>query len=283
MRFLIYLDSHPETEHALAVAARLAKAAGAAVTLLAVTDDSDNATEAAQKLLAEARQHWFPAAALKTRAGRAAREILAEAATGDYGLIVIRSRGRRGWLRAALGSLSGRVARYAPIPVLIVNEAPRAELKHLLACTGGGPPGERVARWGGRWAGWLGANFTILHVMSQMAIATNADEGPLRETAEEAIAAHTREGEHLRRELDLAHQAGAMPEAVHPKIRHGLVVDEVLAEVNSGNYDAVVIGGHQAPSAAGGFGPLRAFLLEDLADQIIADVRLPILVIKGQV
>jgi nucleotide-binding universal stress UspA family protein len=156
-------------------------------------------------------------------------------------------------------------------------------MRRVLACTSADARSDRVARWAGRLAGWLGAQLTILHVMSQMALSAEAPLGPLEESAEEAMAEQTREGEQLARQLALAEAQGLPPELPpQARLRHGLVVDEVAAEVREGDYDLVVIGGHQAPPASEGWSELKAHLLDDIADQIIMAVQRPVLVIKGE-
>ena len=83
--------------------------------------------------------------------------------------------------------------------------------------------------------------------------------------------------------MALAQAAGLPAAQAHPKIRHGIVVDEVMTELNNGGSDLLVIGGYHAPGPEQGAGPIRAFLLEDVADQLVADVRQPVLVVKGAV
>jgi nucleotide-binding universal stress UspA family protein len=58
------------------------------------------------------------------------------------------------------------------------------------------------------------------------------------------------------------------------RVRHGLVVDEILAEIGAEPYDLVVIGAH------GEQGWMR-FLLEDIAHQIISHTQRPLLVAKA--
>jgi nucleotide-binding universal stress UspA family protein len=57
-----------------------------------------------------------------------------------------------------------------------------------------------------------------------------------------------------------------------PKVRHGFVVDEILAEAHNGDYDLVIIGAHHKNK--------QGFLLDDLAHQIISRADQPILVVK---
>jgi nucleotide-binding universal stress UspA family protein len=82
--------------------------------------------------------------------------------------------------------------------------------------------------------------------------------------------------------MELARAAAGAPVTVRPKLRHGLVVAEVVAEARAFDYDLVVIGGHQAPDGSAGWGPVRAHLLEDVADELIGALERPVLVVKGE-
>jgi nucleotide-binding universal stress UspA family protein len=278
MRILMYTDGSPLADRALNYGAQFVKSAGAEVTLLGIVTSPGRDAQVQAAL--DHAQSLFPRPAeVKVRAGRPANEVLAEAATGRYDLIVMGSRGRRGWQRVAFGSVAARLARSSPIPVLIVKGG-RMVVRKVLACTSGDVRGERVARWGGHVAYWLKAETTILHVMSQIPMSPQANLDELDETAEEAIARHTREGKHLAHEVELVQAQGAAT-SVMPKLRYGLVREEIVAEVAEGDYDLVVIGGHQAPDLGGSRSRIREYLLEDVTDHIIMDVNRPILVVKG--
>jgi nucleotide-binding universal stress UspA family protein len=279
MRVLIVTDGTPVGENALSFGARLAGAAQAEVTLLGVAAAG---SEAAVRTAVARAQSLLPRpAAEKIRRGRLASEVLAEAQSRPYDLIVVGSRGRRGLERLAFGSVAARLARYAPATMLIVKGKPRQALRRLLVCTSGDQRGERVARWGGQFARWTNAAVTVLHVMSQVPISPDANMEELTETAEEAVARGTREGRHLVRELEvLREQAGAAPLRLRSKIRHGLVVEEVAAEAEEGDYDLVVLGAHKTPEFPGNWDGLD-YLLEDVADQIIMALQRPVLVVKG--
>jgi nucleotide-binding universal stress UspA family protein len=80
---------------------------------------------------------------------------------------------------------------------------------------------------------------------------------------------HTPEGSLL--EDDLA-RLGKLNVRLEAKVRHGLVVKEILAEAKSGGYDLVVIGAHQGKG-------WERFLLDDLAHEIISYGDRPLLVI----
>ncbi len=125
-----------------------------------------------------------------------------------------------------------------------------------------------------------------MHVMSQLALSPQAALDPLTDTAEQAMAEKTREGQHLARQLEVARRhaelAGAGRATLRAKLRHGLVVDEVMAEAVKGDEDLIIIGGHQAPAAFEGPDRMRAYLLEDVADQIVMALQRPVMVVKGE-
>ena len=208
--------------------------------------------------------------------GDPVERILAESARGGFDLIVIGSRGGRGLAKLFMGSIATRLAKQSPQPLLIVKGR-RESVQRILVCTGGERPGESCAAWGGRVAAWTGAQVTVLHVMSQLALAENARLEDLQDTAEEAIAQGTREGRHLQKLMAMARERGMTGE-VKPKIRHGLVLDEIVAEVEEGDYDLVIIGAHHPPT-----GDLWGkLLLDDVAHQIVQECPRPVLVVRAR-
>lgn len=174
--------------------------------------------------------------------------------------------------RFLLGSTAERVARYATISVLIVR-GERQAVKRTLLCTAGGEPGLAVVRIGGRVAQLTRAQATILHVMSQVA-ATPAvpptSLADLEAPAEVLMARNTPEGVHLRQALAILTSLGVPAQA---RVRHGLVVGEILAEARESDHDLVVIGAHVAQG-------LMRFLLDDVTQQIISHVDRPVLVAR---
>jgi nucleotide-binding universal stress UspA family protein len=69
--------------------------------------------------------------------------------------------------------------------------------------------------------------------------------------------------------LELLEPLGVQLQA---KVRHGLVVEEILTEAKSGDYDLVVIGAHQSRG-------WERYLLDDLARQIVQQADRPVLVV----
>ena len=92
----------------------------------------------------------------------------------------------------------------------------------------------------------------------------------LQSSADKLIEECTLEGELLQRDLEALEQTRIIS---IPKVRHGLVVDEILDEVHSGDHDLVVIGSY--PSDGWG-----RFLLDDLAQKIVTQMACPVLIVR---
>jgi nucleotide-binding universal stress UspA family protein len=113
-------------------------------------------------------------------------------------------------------------------------------------------------------------DITVLHIMSQISAGPGIRGQQLRSETDELIKAHTPEGDLLNRDVETLTKLG-----VHttPKVRHGLVVNEILSEARSGDYDLVVIGAN----ASKGWGH---YLLDDLMHKILVQMDRPVLVVR---
>jgi universal stress protein A len=135
------IDFSSASTKALVYAAALAKQFGAKITPLFVVElpevvglfqlllDDDEMKEACRKKLAKfIRKAHIPAELLNAgvvRKGRPHHEITEAARTLKVDLIVISTHGYTGVNRALLGSVTERVVRGAPCPVLVVREHER--------------------------------------------------------------------------------------------------------------------------------------------------------------
>jgi nucleotide-binding universal stress UspA family protein len=203
------------------------------------------------------------------RRGHAAEEILRETEEHDYDLVVVGSRGRRGITRFILGSTAARLARYCRVSLIIVKGNPR-ELQRILVCTAGAQAGERDTEMAGRIGALAGASVTILHVMSQLPLTPECELDDLECAPEILLDTDAPEAVHLRKDLQILKSLGVQAAA---KVRHGLVVDEILAEAQEGDYDLIVTGAH----VASGF---QRFMLTDTTEQIVLGSDRPVLVVR---
>lgn len=282
MRLLLCTDGSPDGHDAVRFGAILARRSPEEATILGVLETPAYRRRMPAKWLrlsrelAEAKRFLAGAPQPRSvmRRGHAAEEIFKETRSGAYDLVAVGARGRRGLSHLLLGSTAEQIARRARIPVLIVHEPPDA-ITHVLVCIAGKEPGFAAVRCGGEVARLVGADVTVLHVMSQIAaepaLAPDVAKD-LKATAPVLIDHHTREGILLEEAVALLDGLGV---AAHPTVRHGLVVDEILDEAREGAYDLVVIGAHSTTGMMG-------FLLDDVAHQIINHIERPVLVARSR-
>ncbi len=194
-----------------------------------------------------------------------------EAQSEHVDVAVYGSRGRHGITSLLLGSVAARLAHDRPCSVLIVRDEP-PPVKRILVGISLSPKRQATIEMAGRLAQASGAEVAILHVMSQLPLTDKASTGPLHMTAEEAIINGTTEGQIL---LETVQQLHAMGVRAQPIIRHGLVLDETLGEIETGKYGLVVIGAHAPLQNI----PWSAWLMEDVAKDILLNTRCPLMIV----
>ncbi len=134
MRILLCYDGFPHSRYALEEAAKLAKEASGQTTILSVVPKDARATRTGTHVGLKPHAHEDVAIAhaflreqgieseMKIAYGDPAEEIVSEAATGAYDLVVVGSRDLGPLGKLFLGSVSSKVVREAPVPVLVAGE-----------------------------------------------------------------------------------------------------------------------------------------------------------------
>jgi len=270
MKILLCTNGSSYAAQALDLGVRVARRAASDVDILVVVerDREGEAHRTAEAAAADLETAGVPVT-IHQRTGRMAGEVILHAQTAPYDLVVIGSRGRRGVVRLLLGSVALHVTEHAPASVLVVKGRPR-DLERFLICSSAGPASEHTVRFAGRLARSLGASMTLLHVMSQLPLALDAAPEDLEAPAEELIRRGSREGAHLSQMLNLLAAERVPARAV---VRHGLVLDEIIAESREGKYDLLVTGAHVTPG-------LNARLVDDLSAEILLAANRPVLVVR---
>jgi nucleotide-binding universal stress UspA family protein len=270
MRILIATGGAAHSDVAVRLGDLIHQMTGGALTILTVIKHESEQAQAeaillrAQTLLAKRAQTQT-----RIRVGKPAEEIVQEAASGAYDLIVTGEKAQHGLARRLLAPTAERVIAHMPCPVLIARGQPRP-LRRVLVCEGGRDT-SLLSRLLDRLTVLLEHvdELTVLHVMSQIAAAPGVPGWELRADAKELMQKHTPEGSLLEDDMARLEKLNVRVEA---KVRHGLVVKEILAEAQSGDYDLVVIGAHQGKG-------WERYLLDDLAHEIISFADRPLLVI----
>ena len=291
MRILLCTGGSPHGQGALRFGALLARGSTEPATLLGVAERPEDRAQVEGAL--QEGEGWLadaPTPRVKVRVGQAAEQILEEVASGAYDLVVVGTRGRHGITRFLLGSTAERIARQAEVPVLLVQGDFDA-IERMVVCTAVGEPGLAATELAGRVARLAGAHVTVVHVMSQLPGSlipphtgpfqvmpqtpaphemSEAEIRDLDATAEQLMSSDTWEGKHLREALGILAGLEVPAEA---RVRHGLVLDEIVDEIQEGDYALIVVGSR--PVA----GWMR-FLLSDVSQQIISCTDRPVLVAR---
>ena len=274
MRLLIAIGTTPHWEATLIFGGYIAQRLDPQPTILTVIEQQSD-RPAANAFLAQAAETLAPFSQTVhrlVRVGQPVEEIIREAKDGGYGLVVLGERKRRGLIsRFQSRSTAVQVVGNAPCSALIVKGTIRP-LRKLLLCEGGDKSNSLVRRLVDQLSGLVAGKeeITVLHVMSQIGAGPGVRGKQLRASAQELIEEHSPEGQVLESDMQVLTERCTH---CRPKVRHGLVVDEILAEARSGDYDLVVIGAHPGEG-------WQRFLLSDLASQIIIRIDRPILIMQ---
>ena len=274
MKILIVTDSSSEARNALDFSSQIVQRVAESPTILTVIADSaDNLPSRASDILASALELiGIPNVLTQVRVGEVLENILHEAIEGDFDLVILGDKRPRNFVTRILrGSLAIKVAESAPCSVIIVRGKP-SRIHHILLCDSGAGFSSLLSRFVVQISDLLDGeeDVTVLHVMSQMSAGPGILGSQLRANAQELVEENSPEGEMLGRDIQMLEKPGIHPS---PTVRHGLVVDEILAEARSGDYDLVVVGAHST-------GDPKSFLLDNIAHQIMKRINRSILIVR---
>lgn len=273
MRLLVATGGSAHSALALQMSVQLAYLTQKTPTVLTVIREPAD-RQRADEVLRKARAQ-FEAEGLEVqtviRTGPTDLTILHEVTEGGYDLLVLGDRQFHRLATRLRGSVGERLARQAPCAVLLVKGTVRA-IRRVLLCDSGAVEPPLRERFLAEGLGKLieqDVEVTVLHVMSQISAGPSIDDTQLSADAEELIRSHSPEGEWLEEDVRLLERIGGR---TRPKVRHGFVEDEILAEAREGDYDLVVIGAHREHG-------WQRFLLDDIAHEIITRIDRHLLVI----
>ncbi len=274
MKVLIVTDGSPEARNALIFSSQIVQKNGVIPTVLTVIEDSKGGLQKrANDTLATALDIvGVNDADTMVQIGEPCEKIIHEAIEGNFDLIIIGDKRPNLLLpRLFSSTLATKVADKAPCSVIIVRGKPSL-VHRILLCDSGEGWSTTLSRLVIQLSNFLEGkeDVTVLHVMSQISAGPGVPGRQLRADAQELVEEETPEGEILERDLKILDQPGIHPT---PKIRHGLVVDEIIAEAQSGDYDLVVVGAH-SPAYQ------HSLLLENITNQIMKEINRPILIVR---
>ena len=271
MKILICSDGSEQAERAIRLGATVAVACQAEVTLFGIIETPSRSEaileslKRGQALLAEKK---IPAE-LTTKTGDPITEIVQRTREQAYDLVVIGAVRKETQGLFWMSSKSYKIIKEIRPPVLSVA-GQVSTIKRILICSAGGRYIDSSLPLTGQIARGMEATVTLLHVLPEPP-AIYAGLRRLEETADVLLASQSELGLSLRRQQQTFAEIGV--KAVL-RLRHGPVLEEILRELKTGNYDLVVTG--SAPSRS-----FRTYVLGDISREIVNHADCAVLVARG--
>jgi nucleotide-binding universal stress UspA family protein len=273
MHTLIVINDSPFTKVMLDFSSQIINKSGEATIMMVIPSNKKGELQQAKKIIGQAQQTFHNAASReKVRVGHLAREILQETSEGDYDLLVLGSPASQKADWSNPKSFLTQIVEHAPCPTLIIKGLAGPRIRRVLLCDSGSASAGVLRNFTARLVRLLEGleQITILHVMSQVSAGPGIPGAQLRSDAENLIQTHSPEGDLLEHDVQELTLAGATPV---PKVRHGLVVDEILDEAQTGDYDLVIIGAYRPDG-------WQKFLLDNLERKIVSQIDRSVLIVK---
>src|SRR5213083_2506184 len=249
MKILICSDGTSPADSAIRIGGLLIGPTHAKTTLVGIAENPQDERPLRDALEAQARSLRAHGVApeIVVREGEPIRQILIQTSEKTY-----------------------EVIKLIPPPVLVaIGEC--TTLKKFLVCTGGKEFIEEAVQLTGKLAAAVGASVTLLHVMAEPP-AIYADLVQMEEDVDRLLESKSELGINLRTQKQDLEKLG-VPTEVH--VRHGIVVDQVFAEVRKSSYEVIVTGSSQAR------GMLRHYIMGDLTLRILNHANCPVLVARA--
>ncbi|MGI8890699.1 MAG: universal stress protein [Chthoniobacterales bacterium] len=272
MRILICSDGTDPADNPTRLGGLIAGPCQAATTLLGIVENEKDEGPLRKALDEEAAmlRDIGVTPHIVVRTGEPIRQILAETTANEYEFAIIGARRKGGGGLHFRPEKTYEVVKAVPPPVLIAIGVIKS-VQRLLVCTGGKRFIDDAARLAGDIAAELGGTITLLHVMAEPP-AIYADLVRLEEDVDRLLSSDSELGINLRGQKEMLEKLGIK---VDVRIRHGLALDQIFAEVNEGKHDMIVTGTSQA------MGTFRHYIMGDLTRGILNRAECPVLVARA--
>ena len=274
MKILVCSDGSERACRALASAASIAHATKAETTIFGITESEQDEPRLLEALSEDSsvfrEQNVQPE--IVTKIGDPVTEIIRQTQTTVYDLVVIGAE-RRGAQEFFLPSTKAYAITEAIAPPVLVVPVARPVIKKILICTGGGAYIENAVRFASKLAKDLSAEITLLNVIPQ----PPAMHGTIFRRQEDVTAllnSNSALARNLRTEKEIIEGAG-VPGVV--QLRHGIVIHQILAEVERCDYDLVVSGSWPVRDA------WRNYAIGNVTREIVNRTDRPVLVIRSDI
>src|SRR6201995_2206478 len=274
MKILVCSDGSERARRALASEATIANATKAETTIFGIIEAEADEPRLLRVLREESGVFHQQSVQLEivTKFGDPVAEIIRRTQETAYDLVVIGTE-RKGAQGFFLPSTKAYSITEAIAPPVLVVPASRPTIKGILICSGGGAYIQNAVIFTSKIARELSAQVTLLNVTPQPA----AMHGTIFRRQEDAAAllnSNSALARNLRTEKEIIESAGVTAVV---RIRHGIVINEILAEIEESDHDLVVVGSWPVRDA------LRNYAIGNVMREIVNRTDRPVLVIRSDI
>ncbi len=272
MKILICSDGSEQAERAIKLGAAIAAGTRAEVTLLGIVEAPGTdallleSLKRGQALLADRKIR----AELTTKAGEPISEIVKRTRETQYDLVIIGAVRKSSRGSFWMSSKSYKIIKEIKPPVLSVAGNTGA-VERILICSGGKPYIDAAVQLTGNIARGLGASVVVLHVMPEPP-AIYAGLPRMNLSLDGLLRSRSELGLNLAQEKQMLESLGVPAEV---RLRRGAVLEEIMREIHTGQYDLVVTG--SAPSRL-----FRTYILGDVSREIVNRTDCAVLVVRSR-
>jgi nucleotide-binding universal stress UspA family protein len=274
MKILVCSDGSERAARALASAAIIAEATKAETIILGISESKQEEGKLLEALREETKIFHQPELRLQilTKYGDPVAEIIRHTQGTEYDLLVIGAERKRaeGFFLPYAKAYSITEA-IAP-PVLVVPVL-RPAIKRILICSGGGTYIANAVRFTSKLAKCLQADVTLLTVTPQ----PPAMHGTIfrrQEDVETLLKSNSALARNLQNQKQIIEQTGIRAAI---RVRRGIVIDQIVEEVEQNDYDLVVAGSWPVRDA------WRSYAIGNITRQIVNQADRPVLVVRSDI
>jgi nucleotide-binding universal stress UspA family protein len=225
---------------------------------------------------AEARARNIPIQSASVEGGVTWRSIVRAAETAPHDLVVMGTHGRKGFARALLGSVTERVVRYAPCPVLSVSGVAgvrQTGIQRILVPVDYSQGSARALSQATELAQSLEAQLDVVHVWDRPNFVPTETMVELRQERR-SLGELIRENAELEmREFLQTHSADPAAGVPPHRLLSGEPAAALVGELERGEHDLVVVGTH-------GRTGLKHLLLGSVAEKLVRYSPVPVLTVR---
>ena len=269
---MVCSDGSERARQALLFAAIIAVPTRADITILGITGIEQDQGRLLEALRGDIQglQEKGVKVDIVTKFGDPVEEIIQQTREITYDLLVIGAERQRAQEFFLPSTKAYSIIETIVPPVLVVQES-RPDLKRILICSGGGPYIDNAVRFTSEIAKDLSASITLLTVVSEPP-AMHATLFRRQEDMDTLLNSNSELARNLRNEKDTIERAGV---PVSVQIRHGIVVDQILEEVERGDCDLIVVGSWPVRDL------WRNYVIGNVTREIVKRADRPVLVIRS--